>query len=170
MSRNKGRHNTGLRKKNDNKSKITNLIIASPLYPYWVHKRPSNTKKGRGRDSPPLLIFGITACDAIAPACVMNGLLVGRNDFRTPNEVLTRFGFPSVSQNVIRLPELGAGGTGSLGLSWLTTAEADHRVRLAELRGTPFMAPDATRPTGLVRQPVISPWFRGSLTQPLLPG
>ena len=50
----------------------------------------------------------------MTPASVMDGLLVGRNDFWAPNEALTRFGFPPASQDLIGLPELGAGGTGGL--------------------------------------------------------
>ena len=61
----------------------------------------------------------------MAPAGVMDGLSVDRNDCWALNEVLTRFGFPPASQVLIRLPEFGAGRTGGLGLSRLTATEAD---------------------------------------------
>ena len=70
----------------------------------------------------------------------MDGLLVGRNDFRAPDEVLTRFDFPPASQDLIRLPEFGAGGADSLGFPRLTAAEADHRIQLAN-SGEPRLWP-----------------------------
>ena len=104
----------------------------------------------------------------MAPTGVMDGLLVGRNDFRALNEVLTRSGFPPARQDLIRLPELGAGGTGGLGLSRLTATEADHCIRFTAIRVTPLVVPDTTRPTGLGREAIVGPGFRSSPAQPLL--
>ena len=126
-------------------------------------------KKGVGAGSHSPIVFSLTAGDAMAPAGIMNGLVMVRDDLWAPNEVLARFGFPPASQDLDRLPELEAGGRGSLGLPRLTAGEADHRIRSATLRENPLMAPDTTCPAGLVRQPVVRPGLQGSSPQPFLP-
>ena len=106
----------------------------------------------------------------MAPAGVMDGLLMGRDDLWAPDEMLARPGPPSACQDLVGLPELPECGAGGLRLSRLAAAEADHRIRLAAIRGTTLMAPDATRPTGLRRKAVVGPGFRRSPAQPLLTG
>ena len=98
----------------------------------------------------------------MAPAGIVDGPLMGCHELRAVNEVLTRLGLPSASQDLIRLPELGAGGVGGRVFSRLAAPEADHRVRSAALRGTPLVTSDSRGPTCLVGQPVVRPWFRRS--------
>ena len=95
-----------------------------------------------GGDSPSSLLFGLTAGGAMAPAGVMDGLLMCRDDIWAPDEILARPGPPSARQDLVGLPELRACGAGGLRLARLAAAEADHCIRLATIRGTTFMAPD----------------------------
>ena len=93
----------------------------------------------------------------MAPAGLMNGPLVGRHNLGTSNEILPRLCSPLASQELIRLPQLRAFGASGLHFPRLPATEADHRVRLATLRETSLVAPDSTRPTGLVGHPTIWP-------------
>ena len=122
-----------------------------------------------GGESPSTLLFSLSVCDAMAPACVMDGLLVGPYDLRAPDEVLARTSPPSAGQDLVGLPEFRACGASGLRLPRLAATEADYRFRLAAIRGTSFMAPDPTWPACLVRQSVVGSRLRGPSAQPFLP-
>ena len=117
------------------------------------HRGLTNTEKNvvRGGGRVTLsLVFNPVARNSVAPASILYSLMAGRHDLGTPDEILPRFGPPSTSQDLVRFPELGAGGTGGLALPRFTVAKADHRIRFAALRGTSLVAPDTTCRTGLV--------------------
>ena len=52
-----------------------------------------------------VLILCLTTRDSMAPAGVVDSLLVGRHNLRAPDEVLARPGLPSASQDLVGLPE-----------------------------------------------------------------
>ena len=106
----------------------------------------------------------------MAPAGVVDRPLMSGHYLWAPDEVLARPGPPSARQDLVGLPELRTRGASGLCFSRLAAAKADHRIRLAAIRGTSFVAPDPACPACLVGQCVIGPWLRGPQAQPLLPG
>ena len=72
----------------------------------------------------------------------MDRFLVSSHYLWAPDEVLARPGLPSARQDLVGLPELRTCGASGLCFSRLAAAEADHRIRLAAIRGTSFVAPD----------------------------
>ena len=100
----------------------------------------------------------------------MDGTLIGGQNLWAPDEVFYRPGPSSTSQDLIRLPELGACWATGFCPPQLTAPETDHRVRTMAFRGTTFAAPGTACPTSFVGQSIIWRWFRGALTQLLLPG
>ena len=91
----------------------------------------------------------------------MDGLLTGLHYLRAPDKVLARIGLPPARQDLVGLPMFGACGESGLRRPRLAAAEADHRIRLATIRGNSFMAPDPACPACLVGQSIVGPRLRG---------
>ena len=89
-------------------SKNTSLYSS----PHFTHRGFTilPAKLGLGRTKKKGVLFGVlilclTKRGSMAPADVVDNLLVGRHNLRASDEVLARPGLPSASQDLVGLPE-----------------------------------------------------------------